>query len=149
MADHSIKQYFQAFFEQSPYGCVLAKWDGSFVRVNQAYADILNRTVEETQRLSYKDVTPEEYFAVDAQQIAILQRDGKFGPFYKKYITKSGKLIQVQLILGVVELGGETVIWSVVWVPSPQPVDLTVDLPTTPSDTPMSRQPGNGVDLNN
>src|SRR5262249_17918233 len=61
-----------AFFEQAETGFAISDMDGRLLLVNEAYARILDRTVADTLRLNYKDITPRNYAKEDAEQIRIL-----------------------------------------------------------------------------
>lgn len=109
-----LAQLYYTFFEQSPIGFVISDMDGKFILVNQAYADIHGRTVEETLRLNYKDFTPRFYQDEDAEQIAALKQNGHFGPFEKEYVRKDGSLVRVWLSLHLVKIASQEYIWSIV-----------------------------------
>jgi PAS domain S-box-containing protein len=106
------ERYNRNLFESSPIGLALCRMDGSLVDVNTAYAAIIGRTVEETLRLTYWDITPEEYAAQEQAQLESLRVHGCYGPYEKEYIRKDGHLVPVRLQGLIIERGGKKYIWS-------------------------------------
>jgi len=98
--------------DSAPVGLALCRMDGSFVDVNPAFARIIGRTVEETLKLSYWDVTAERYAADEQRQLENLERTGRYGPYEKHYIHKDGRLVLVRLQGKIIEHQGERYIWS-------------------------------------
>ncbi len=99
-------------FDSLPIGLALTRMNGELVQVNQAYADIIGRSIEETLGLTYWDITPDRYSDEEAAQLDSLQRSGSYGPYEKHYIHKRGHLVPVRLSGLLVEHDGETFIWS-------------------------------------
>lgn len=106
------ESYNRALFENSAIGLALCRMDGSLVDVNQAYADIVGRSVPETLKLTYWDLTPKTYQAMEAVQLDSLMRTGSYGPYEKEYIHKDGSLVPVRLRGRIIEKDGEKFIWS-------------------------------------
>src|SRR5439155_15744072 len=52
------EEKFKELYELSPLGMAQVNWDGSFVQVNSAFANIVGYTREEVTRLTYWEVTP-------------------------------------------------------------------------------------------
>jgi len=104
--------YNRMLFDLSTLGLALAKITGELVDVNQAYADIINYTIEETLKLTYWDITPKKYTELEQIQLNNLNEKGFYGPYEKEYINKSGKLISVRLSGRIIEKNGEKFIWS-------------------------------------
>src|SRR5438874_134372 len=72
-------EYYRRFFEEAPVGLALCRMeDGSFVAVNQAFADILGQTVEATMKLEYWHVTPQKYEALEQVQLRLLKEKGAY-----------------------------------------------------------------------
>jgi PAS domain S-box-containing protein len=84
-------------FKQSVIGLALTSMDGKLIDVNQAFANIIGRTIEDTLQLSYWDITPEKYAEQEKQQLESLRLKGTYGPYEKEYIHKNGQLIPVRL----------------------------------------------------
>ncbi len=99
-------------FDASPIGLALTDMNGVLVDVNQAYADILGRTIEECCTLSYWDVTPKKYEAEEQVQLESLKNNGCYGPYEKEYLHKDDHLIPVRLSGLIIERAGDSFIWS-------------------------------------
>ncbi len=106
--------FLNRLFDSSPIGLALCEMDGSLVKVNPAYAAILGRTVEETLRLTYWDITPEKYLLQEQAQLESLRLRGRYGPYEKEYIHADGHLVPVRLTGLLVERAGKQYIWSLV-----------------------------------
>ncbi|MDA3912554.1 MAG: PAS domain S-box protein [Bacteroidales bacterium] len=104
--------YNRMLFKQSVIGLALTSMDGKLIDVNQAYANIIGRTIEDTLQLSYWDITPEKYAEQEKQQLEALRLKGTYGPYEKEYIHKNGQLIPVRLQGSIIERMGEKFIWS-------------------------------------
>ncbi|MFZ4858951.1 MAG: PAS domain S-box protein [Desulfuromonadaceae bacterium] len=104
--------YNRMLFNQSPIGLALTQMDGKLVDVNQAYADIIGRTIDEALTLNYWDITPEKYALQEQEQLTALNTVGEYGPYEKEYIHKDGHLVPVRLQGLLIERKGEKYIWS-------------------------------------
>ena len=102
----------QMLFKESPIGLVLAKLTGELVEVNQAYANIIGYSIEETLKLSYLDLTPKKYAKQEELQLDSLNKSGTYGPYEKEYIHKSGKLIPIRLQGKIIKKDNKDFIWS-------------------------------------
>ena len=98
--------------EEFPIGLASCRLDGHLVFVNAAFAQILGRTVEETMSLSYWDITPSKYAELEAEQLRLIQTEGRYGPYEKEYIHKDGHLVPVMLSGLMILRNGEFLIWS-------------------------------------
>lgn len=106
------EQYNRMLFEESTIGLALCRMNGELVDVNPAYAELLGRSVEETLKLTYWDITPEKYAAEEQAQLVSLEKTGRYGPYEKEYIHVDGHLVPVRLSGQILEKDGETFIWS-------------------------------------
>ncbi len=106
------EQYNRLLFELSPIGLALCRMDGGLVDINPAYAAIMGRSVEETVKLSYWDITPVKYQEQELEQLKSLEETGRYGPYEKEYIHKDGRLVPVRLQGQIMEQNGEKYIWS-------------------------------------
>ncbi len=106
------EDYNRLLFNYSPIGLALCKMNGELVDVNPAYANIIGRTIQETLKLTYWDITPEKYASLEAMQLKNLEETGSYGPYEKEYIHKNGQLIPVVLSGLIIERGGEEFIMS-------------------------------------
>jgi len=100
--------------ETLPVGLALCDLEGNLIQVNQAYADIIGCTIEETLNLSYWEITPKSYSEKEQQQLDKLHAIGSYGPYIKEYIHKKGNTVPVQLRGVLIRRGDEALIWSVV-----------------------------------
>lgn len=107
-----LKDYNRRLFDTSPMGLALCRMDGSLVDVNPKYAEIIGRSIDETMKLDYWQITPKKYFPQEEEQLQSLLSTGEYGPFIKEYIHKDGHLIPVQLSGKIIEQDGERFIWS-------------------------------------
>ena len=89
--------YNRNLFKKSTVGLALCTMDGELVDVNPLYARIIGRSVEQTLKLSYWDITPEEFFTDEHCMLESLQKTGIFGPYEKEYIHKDGHRVPVRL----------------------------------------------------
>jgi acetylserotonin O-methyltransferase len=103
-----------AFFDSALVGFVVADMEGNFIIVNQAFADIHGRTVEETLSMNYRDLTHEGYEGEDEEQMKELNENGRVGPFEKQYFRKDGTLVTVRVTLKIIKITGGSFIWSMV-----------------------------------
>lgn len=106
------RDYNRLLFEKLSIGLALCKMDGTLIDVNEAYAKMIGRTVEETLNLTYWQITPEEYREEELKQLELLKTTGRYGPYEKHYIHKDGHLVPVRLQGILIKIGGEDLIWS-------------------------------------
>jgi PAS domain S-box-containing protein len=106
------EEYNRMLFTTSPIGMVLCRMDGFLIDINPAYARIIGRTIEETLKLNYLDITPEKYATQEAEQLKNLEETGHYGKYEKEYIHKDGHLVPVLLQGLILERDGERFIWS-------------------------------------
>ena len=91
------EQKFKALFEFSPLGMARVSWEGDFLQVNESFARMVGRTVEEVHALSYWDVTPAKYEEQEKLILETVKEKGTFGPFEKEYIHSDGHLVPIVL----------------------------------------------------
>lgn len=103
-----------SFFNFAPIGIAISQMDGVFTKVNVEFSRITGYTAEELNKLSYWDLTPEEYAAQEEVQLKNLTEEKAYGPYEKEYISKSGSRVPVLLNDIVIQSGGKDFIWSVV-----------------------------------
>lgn len=104
--------YRRMLFETSPIGLALCDMQGNLVDINPAYARIVGREIEETKKLSYWEITPEDYAEEEQQQLASLNSSGHYGPYEKEYLHNDGHRVPVRLLGQIVEFDGVRYIWS-------------------------------------
>ncbi len=107
-------------FELSSLGIALTTHDGRYVEFNDAFCDLTGYSREELLNLDYWALTPKEYEEEEAAQLAMLEREGRYGPYRKEYVTKGGERIPLRLN-GALLTGpdGKSYIWSIVEDVSP------------------------------
>ena len=108
------EEKFKALFEFSPLGMARVSWEGQFLQVNDSFARMIGRTVEETLTLSYWDVTPRKYEAQELEILETVKRNGTFGPFEKEYIHRDGHLVPI-VLSGMLfsSTDGEEQLWGI------------------------------------
>lgn len=109
-------QKFQSFYDLNPVGIAINDFEsGDFLDANAAFLKSIGYTKEEFLKLSYWEVTPQEYGHQEAEQLKLLESTGKYGPYEKEYIKKDGSPYPV-LLNGVnfINEEGKKVILSVV-----------------------------------
>ncbi|MCW9055752.1 MAG: ATP-binding protein, partial [Gammaproteobacteria bacterium] len=99
-------------FDTLPIGLALTKMDGSLESVNPAYSRIVGRNIDELKRLSYWDITPEEYAEDEQEQLKSLKMTGMYGPYEKEYFHVDGHRVPVRLRGRIVTRKGLDYIWS-------------------------------------
>ncbi len=106
------EDYYRTLLERLPVGLALSRMDGELVFVNEAYADMIGRTVEQTLGLSYWEITPEEFREQERGVLESLIATGHAGPFEKEYFHADGHRLPVRLSAILVERSEETFIWA-------------------------------------
>lgn len=106
------EKYNRMLFEQSVTGLALSTFEGQFVDVNSTFADIIGYSIEQTQQLTYWEITPKVYLEKEAEQLEQLYTQGKYGPYEKEFIHSKGHLVPVRLQGSVLERNGQKYIWS-------------------------------------
>ena len=97
-----------------PTGLLLCNLDGSFVYANEFLANFLGYSVDELLKLSYWELTPKKYQDKELLQMANLKHIGRYGPYEKEYIHRSGRLVPIRLNGVMTEINGESFIWSMI-----------------------------------
>lgn len=107
---------FRGLFELAPVGITMSDYhSGEFLEFNAALNEPAGYTPEEFRTLSYWEVTPEEYFEEERNQLALIETRGSYGPFEKEYIRKDGSRYPVLLHgFKTTDPKGREVIWSFV-----------------------------------
>lgn len=110
------EQKFRGLFESSPVGIALNDYaTGQFLDINDALLASTGFTRDEFLALSYWDVTPKAYAAQEQEQLASMERTGRYGPYEKEYIRKDGSRYPVLLNgIKLIDSKGRAVIWSII-----------------------------------
>jgi PAS domain S-box-containing protein len=104
---------FEGFFRKSPLACALCDMEGRFLRVNQAFADLIGQRLSEVLRLSHWQITPKEFEREETVQLQKLSEQGAFGPYDKALLHREGFLVPVSTWSWLVKSGGQDFILSV------------------------------------
>jgi len=109
------EQRFRGMFELSPVGISFNAMDGAFLDINRALLDSLGYTREQLLQMTYWDLTPKEYRALEETQIEIIRQTGRYGPYEKEFYHRDGHRVPT-LLHGVVlqTPGNESIICSIV-----------------------------------
>lgn len=105
----------RGLYELSPLGIALTDMQGRYLEFNQAFQHICGYSAQELKTLDYWTLTPKDYEAREAEQLHLLKKDGRYGPYEKEYFHKDGSRVPLQLN-GMLVTGpdGEQYIWSIV-----------------------------------
>ncbi|MDK1287788.1 PAS domain S-box protein [Pseudoalteromonas umbrosa] len=110
------KEKFEHFVNLAPVGIAINFMkDGSFDYVNQEFSNITGYSVEELNQMDYWQLTPKKYEQQEYKQLDDLKMKGRYGPYAKEYIHKSGNVFPVLLSgIKITDSDDEDFIWSVV-----------------------------------
>jgi len=109
------EEMLRGLYEVSPLGIALTDMQGHYVEFNEAFRNIVGYPAETLKALDYWQLTPEKYRAEEAQQLALLESSGRYGPYEKEYIRQDGSLVPLRLNgMLITRQDGEKYIWSIV-----------------------------------
>ena len=96
---------FRSVVESNTIGVGFWEQECKIIDANDALLKILGYTREELDllALSWKDITPSEYWSLDAEAIAQVQANGSCTPYEKEYIRKDGSRIPILAGGGLIE----------------------------------------------
>jgi len=93
----AAEERWRSVFENSAIGVVLTDPDGRFLTANPVYLQMLGYTEEELQKLSFFDITHEEYLEPNRKLIAeLLAGQRQQFQIEKQYRRKNGSLVWVR-----------------------------------------------------
>ena len=101
------ERYNRMLFESTMIGLMLCRLDGSIADANQAYADIIGYTPDETLQLTTMDFTLDEGEDKKQAELKTLLEKGEYGPIDKVYIKKSGERVAVRVMETLIDRGAE------------------------------------------
>ncbi len=92
------EELFRRIFDESPIGMALCQLERGFVRVNQAYAQMLGYTESELLSLSFKDVTYPQDLELEIPYLErAINREIDGYQLEKRYIKKNQEIVWVKL----------------------------------------------------
>lgn len=107
---------FEEFVNLAPVGIAINRLkDGNFQYVNSKFSRFTGYTTEELNAMDYWELTPSKYANQEQEQLDMMERTARYGPYQKEYIHKKGHFYPV-LLSGIKIRGmdNEDYIWSVV-----------------------------------
>ena len=110
------EQRFKALFNANRDGIVKTDLKGNFIEANKAFYKILGLKYPGRLPRNYKDVTPQQWHAID-DNINVRQvfERGYSDVFEKEYIRKDGSTVPVSLIVYLIKDNGKPVgMWGIV-----------------------------------
>jgi PAS domain S-box-containing protein len=96
------EQYLKAIFNNSSDGIAVIDQKGIFIDFNKAFTDMLGYTSKDLEKLSYRDLTPEEYSDLDKKAVKQLLDRGFFDEYEKEFIRKGGTRITANITGAVI-----------------------------------------------
>ncbi len=97
------EELFRTLFEQSAVGIAQVNPDGSFIRVNTKFTDIIGYSKDELARLSFDEITYPDDLNKEKKIIdRIIKAEIDAFEIEKRYIHKSGDLVWIKLYSNVV-----------------------------------------------
>ncbi len=90
------QEYHRILWENSPTAQVIHQLDGTILDVNQAFADLIGRTVIETLGLNIWAITPIKYHDFQSLERAALEQQGRFQA-ERAYLNSNGQAVAVKL----------------------------------------------------
>lgn len=87
------EERFRAIFENAPQGLVLADGQGRFLAVNRSWQEMFGYSSQEAQRLTYRDVTPDEEIEESKAKFEDLMSERTLSyRMEKRFVRKNGAI---------------------------------------------------------
>ncbi len=108
---------YRNLFESMMDGYVLVGMDGRILEANDSYREMTGYSLDELLKLTYQDITPDKWHAVEneiiEQQVLV---HGYSEIYEKEYRTKDGSLLPIELRTFLLknETGNSTGLWAIV-----------------------------------
>ncbi|MEY2444167.1 MAG: hypothetical protein QOE00_747 [Ilumatobacteraceae bacterium] len=98
---HSDRLY-ELWFERAPAGVCLVATDGTFLRVNPAYCNLVGRTELELQRMTFQDITHPDDLLLDVSLVedVLAERIDRYD-IDKRYVRPDGSIVWVHLTVAL------------------------------------------------
>jgi len=87
-----------------PDGVVMTTITGNILEANPAYREMLGYSVEEIKKVTYQQITPKKWQAMEAEIVAAAA-DKKYVRFQKEYIKKDGTVFPIELTGWIIKDG--------------------------------------------
>ena len=109
---YESEQYNRTLFESSSIGLSVCTMDGTFIDINQSFANIIGRSIDDIKRLTYREITPEDFTIQEELLLKSLVEKKHYGPYEKEYFHSNGNRIPVRLSVRLINRNGQPLIWS-------------------------------------
>jgi diguanylate cyclase (GGDEF)-like protein/PAS domain S-box-containing protein len=92
------EEKYRTLFDSIQDGIVYVDMQGTILECNQCYSDMLGYSEEELKKITFHQVTPEKWYALEAEMIEkeVINR-GYCDLFEKEYIRKDGTVFPIEL----------------------------------------------------
>lgn len=98
------EQRFRKTFDQSPIGAAMISPDFRFLRVNEAFCNIIGYTPEELKQMTFADITHPDHADHDKYMVSlILKGDVEQYVTDKRYIRKDGLIVWAHVSVGFIK----------------------------------------------
>jgi len=104
----------RGLFELSPLGIASTNEDGQLVEFNEAFRALTGYSDEELHALDYWTLTPPGYMEQELNLLRVIEETGRYGPYDKHYVQKSGRHVPIRLNGVSLLIGNRPHIWSIV-----------------------------------
>ncbi|WP_052502576.1 PAS domain-containing sensor histidine kinase [Halarcobacter anaerophilus] len=96
----TLNEYYSKLFEHTQVGIICLNPDGSFIKANQTFCNILGYTKEELQKLNFLEITYKDDIdkSVDLYNNVSENKKRSYN-LEKRYIRKDGKLIWTEIFV--------------------------------------------------
>lgn len=96
------EERFRATFEQAAVGIAHVRTDGSFLRVNKKFCNIIGYSHEETLTLTFQKITHPDDLERDLVHVdQLLKGEANFYSMEKRYIHKHGETVWIHLTVSI------------------------------------------------
>ena len=96
------KERFRATFEQAAVGIAHVSPEGSFLRINQKFCDIVGYTQKEMLEVTFQDITHPDDLEADLEKVnKLLEGELETYSMEKRYFHKNGSIIWVNLTVSL------------------------------------------------
>ncbi|MFH0794020.1 MAG: PAS domain S-box protein, partial [bacterium] len=111
------EEKYRTLYNSIQDGLVLVDMQGRILECNQAYAEMLGITKEEATKLTYVQLTPEKWHAMEADIVERRIVETGYSDLYEKeYIRKNGTAFPIEIRVWLVtdKQGGPKGMWAIV-----------------------------------